>query len=397
MSVHRPRLVSSDQREVSEAQPASPELDAAVMSGVGRVYSGAVLLVAASGRVVHLRAVGHAQTHDGRHPLAVPRPMTVDTVFDVASLTKVLATTAALMVLHGERQLELDLPVAMYLPRLAGSPVARATVRELLTHRAGLWEWQPLYVRARRPAEAVDVLAGLGLRYPRAARRAYSDLGFMLLGEVVESLSGQRLDDYVRRRVHEPLGMQSTRYRPPPAMRPRCAATSPGNRHERRMVTTGQPHPVVVGGGTQPLDGWRDRTLVGEADDGNTWHAWQGVAGHAGLFSTALDVASFAQAVVDGGGYSDTRLAPPATVGAFLEPQVDRGQALGFWSERLQAVSAAGGFGHSGFTGVEMLLDPGRQLVVVLLTNRLHPAGIPRDLQPVWRRVLRAALRVTAR
>lgn len=397
LSVDHPRLLLTGLEQAGGDAPALTALDEALSSGVGVRYAGGVVLVAARGRVVHCRAFGYAQTHQGHQPLAVPRAMTVETVFDLASVTKVLATTASLMVLHGDGRLDLDLPVAAYLPQLAGSPVASATVRQLLTHRAGLWEWQPLYLRSRTPAEALDVLAGLDLRYPRGTRRAYSDLGFMLLGAVVEALTGQRLDAYVRSRVHAPLGMVATTYRPTPGARHGCAATSTGDAHERLMLTTGQPYPVVGGAGTGPLGGWRSRTLVGEANDGNAWHTWGGVAGHAGLFSTAMDVATFAQALVNGGGYGDTELAPAATVAAFLAPQLDDQQVLGFWSERLQAVSTAGGFGHGGFTGTELLFDPVRQLVVVLLTNRLHPAGQPHDLQPVWRAVLRAALQATGR
>lgn len=395
LSVDHPRLLPTAPGQAGGDVSASAGLDAAVTAGLGRRYAGAVVLVAVRGRVIHCRAFGHAQTHSGQRPLAVPRPVAADTVFDIASVTKVLATTASLMALHGEGRLDLDLPVEAYLPRLAGSPAAPATIRQLLTHRAGLWEWQPLYLRASNPAEALRVLAGLGLRYPIQARRAYSDLGFMLLGAVVEAIAGQRLDAYVRSRVHAPLGMSSTAFRPSAGLRSRCAATSTGNAHEQRMVAEGEPYPVVVGNGTEPAGGWRDRTLVGEANDGNAWHSWEGAAGHAGLFSTASDIAAFAQAIVNGGGYGAAELAPAGTVAEFLAPQFDEEQALGFWSERLRPVSVAGGFGHSGFTGAELMLDPVRQLVVVMLTNRLHPADRPADIQPVWRAVLQGALDAT--
>ncbi|HLT83393.1 MAG TPA: serine hydrolase, partial [Phototrophicaceae bacterium] len=135
-------------------------------------------------------------------------------------------------------------------------------------------------------------------------------------------------------------------------------------------------------------------TLVGEVNDGNAWYGWEGVAGHAGLFSTARDLAIYGQTLVNGGGYADARLASAETVAQFLEPQYDAGQVLGFWSDRLSFADVPGGFGHNGFTGTEFLFDPERELVVVLLTNRLHPDRGPASITAVWQEVVRAALEV---
>jgi CubicO group peptidase (beta-lactamase class C family) len=385
-----PTLTLSEERSRTTVGDA---VDSAVLAGLrqgpNQRYTGAVVVVAVDGRIIHHRAAGHAQTHDGPEPLSDPRPVAVDTLFDLASISKVVGTTAALMALHDDGLLDVDAPVGHFLPQLVRSPVRAATVRQLLTHRSGAWEWQPTYLHAHSGPGVLEYVAGLPLRSPTGSCRRYSDLGFMLLGAVVEVLSGQPLDSYVRARVHARLGMQSTCYNPPASSRNSVAATSRGDAHERDMVGTGLPYPVLHRTGGAPRTGWRNHTLVGEANDGNAWHGWGGVAGHAGLFSTALDVAAFAQTIVNGGGLGDARVFSGETVATFLAPQTDEGQALGFWSNRLATVGAAGGFGHGGFTGVEFALDPELRLVVVLLTNRLHLPGKPRDVSPVWEQVLR--------
>jgi CubicO group peptidase (beta-lactamase class C family) len=394
-----PTLTCSDEHNRRRSAALNGALDSAVLAGLGdgpgQRYAAAVLLVAVDGRVVHHRAYGHAQTHDGADLLPVERPATVETIFDLASISKVVGTTAALMALNDDGQLDLDTQAGHLLPQLSRSAVRTATVRQLLTHRAGVWEWQPAYLHAHTATDVLDYISGLPLRSPVGSCRRYSDIGFMLLGAVVEVISGQPLHQYVRARVHAPLGMASTLYTPPATMRGNVAATSRGDAYERDMVATGRPYPLLDGNDGTPFGGWRGHTLVGEVNDGNAWHGCGGVAGHAGLFSTARDVATFAQAVLNGGGYGDMQMFSLDTVESFLAPHTDEAQALGFWSNRLSAVGARGGFGHSGFTGVEFLLDPERRLVVVLLTNRLHLPGVPRDISAVWAQILRHVLRAT--
>lgn len=241
----------------------------------------------------------------------------------------------------------------------------------------------------------LEFLAGLDLRYETGTQRRYSDIGFMLLGVIVERVSGQPLDEYVREHVHGPLGMTDTSFRPDPALRDRIAATSLGNSYEHTMIETGSPYPIVGDLSPEEFTDWRDYTLVGEVNDGNAWYGWEGLAGHAGLFSTARDLAIYGQTLVNGGGYADARLASAETVAEFLEPQYDSGQVLGFWSNRLSFAGVPGGFGHNGFTGTELLFDPERELVVVLLTNRLHPDRGPASITAVWQEVVRAAVEAT--
>ena len=398
VSVDFPALVDVDPAEAGIDPEITGGIDAAVQSRLGLEttdrYTGAVALVAHRGRVVYERAFGDAQTHQGTEPLTRARPTTPDTIFDMASVTKVEATTAAVMKLVDDGRLDLDARLRRYLPRFSDEK-GDILVRQLLTHRSGLWEWQPTYMHGRNKAQVLDFLADLDLRYPTGERRQYSDIGFMLLGAIVEKVTGQALDDYVREHIHRPLGMTDTTFLPDPSVRDRIAATSLGNSYEYTMIDTASPYPIVGDLDPDDFPDWRQHTLVGQVNDGNAWYGWEGVAGHAGLFSTARDLAVYAQTLVNGGGYADTELASPGVVDEFLTEQYDNGQALGFWTDRLSPVGEAGGFGHSGFTGTEFLFDPARELVVVLLTNRLHPDRGPGSITAVWEAVVRHAVRAT--
>lgn len=365
-------------------------VDSSVRAGLGAgpraTFPGAVVLVARHGVVVKHAAYGHAQTFSDDRRLPAPRPMDTGTIFDLASVTKVAATTAAVMRLTDERRIHPDDPVARWLPAFGAGEKAAITVRHLLTHTSGLWEWQPVYLHADNPGAAIHYINDLPLRYRVGAARHYSDLNFMLLGEIVRRETGQSLPRYVRERVHGPLGMTDTGFTPArrhPAAR--FAATSFGNPYERNMIATGDPYPILGGVGVDDFAGWRRHTLIGEVNDGNSAYAYRGVAGHAGLFGTALDLAVYCQLLANGGAYGPRRLIGEATVAEFTAEQLP-GQGLGFWTDRFAEVPSlrTGGFGHSGFTGTEFTVDPRRGLVLVLLTNRCHP-NLPLDsVGEVW-------------
>lgn len=367
-------------------------MDAAVSRHVGApslgLVPGAVVLVAHRGEIVVQRAYGHAQTNFDGGEQRPPRPMRVDTIFDIASLTKVCATTVAIMHLVAEGHIALDVRVAKFLPEWQKEDRAEVRLRDLLTHRAGLWEWWPLYVEASNRAEAVKAAAGLPLRYAVGAGRHYSDLSMILAGAMVEAVTGERLDAYVRRMIFEPLDLRDTGFLPGAELRARSAATSTGDTYEQHMLATGDPHPT----GRRPGDfkRWRTHTLVGEVNDGNAHHVMGGVAGHAGLFSSAGDLARFGQMLLERGVASDgTRILPEEIVAEFTSPGVDEGQGLGFWTNRWAEVELGrGGFGHRGFTGTQLLVDPAMELVVILLTNRTHQALPWPSIKPLWRDVL---------
>jgi CubicO group peptidase (beta-lactamase class C family) len=355
-------------------------LDAFLESLVAHGPPGAVLLVMRDGAVANERAAGMAQIG------ARGRPMRADMIFDLGSITKIAVTTAVVMALVERRVLDLEAPVSCWLDGFTGGGKERVTLTHLLTHRAGLWEWWPVYVTARERAAATDVICSLALRYPVDSARHYSDLSFMLLGEVACRATGEELDRLAARLVFEPLGMGDACFRPPGELRSRIAATSHGDAYERRMIATGDPYPVEVD--ASRFDRWREHTLVGEVNDCNAHHAFGGVAGHAGLFSSARDLARFGQALAGGGTYRGTRVWNAATVDLFTREHRDPGQGLGFWARRLQGASGAG-VGHAGFPGTELLVVPDEDLIVVLLTNRLHARGRPLPLDPAWHKLLR--------
>ncbi|MQY16447.1 hypothetical protein SRB5_66460 [Streptomyces sp. RB5] len=291
-----------------------------------------------------------------------------DAVFDLASVTKVVATTAVLMGLVAEGRLALD-------ERVPGSS---ATVRELLEHRGGLAQWWPLYAAgARERAAALEVVRGLPPAFPRGVERRYSDLGFMVLGALAEEAGGAPLPELAAG-VHRRLGMTATGYLPAPG--PALVASARGDAIERRMLATGEPYPVPFGPGD--FAGWREGLLVGECNDGNAWHAFGGVAGHAGLFGTASDLLAFGRGLL--GSLAGRGPWPAPVTAAFLTAGADPAQAPGF-----RCWPRYGAVGHPGFTGSRFAVVPAADAVVVLLTNRLlAPAAPPPD--EVWDRLLAA-------
>lgn len=305
-------------------------------------------------------------------------PLTLDTRHDLASVTKVVATTASLMRLD----VEVDRAVDDILPGTSLRP--GTTIRELLWHRAGLWEWWPLYFAADPTAE----LDRVPLRYEPGSARHYSDLGFMLLGRIVEVVSGVALPDAVAELVLGPLGLTATGYARPVAGGP-VAASSDGDRIERTMVETGQPYPVPFRAGD--FTGWRERTLIGEVNDGNAFHAFEGISGHAGLFSTVPELLRFASAM------AGDDFVPAWVRREFFAAGPDPIQALGF----RRSVMTVGDrhltvIEHPGFTGCVVGWVPDERVGIVLATNRLHVPGAPIPTDRMWRIVLDAAGRLVA-
>ncbi len=330
---------------------------------------------------------GYAQTldADGR-PLAIPEPLHSAAIFDVGSVTKIAATTTLCMALVDAGRLSLDAQLQQWFPDFVGDGKDVVTVRDLLEHQAGLWEWWPTYVDGgSTPQEALSVARRLPLRYPPGTGRRYSDLGFMLLGEIMAREYGTTIDDAARREVFEPLGMTDTAYRPRGAAEPtgRVVATSVGDWYERRMVETGSPYPVTVD--PSSFTGWREHTLVGQVNDGNSWHAFGGVAGHAGVFTTVADLlrlgTTLLSSLEDAGPWSSQ------VVGEFIRPGRDDEQGLGFW---LQQRGSELSVEHSGFTGARFAVLPRLRRVVVLLTNRQHGTGEPVDVGPAWEALVTA-------
>jgi len=368
-------------------------MQASTVAG-GSSFPGAVVVVERRGEIAYRHASGFAQTHTEAGPLPEPRAVDAATVFDVASLTKVCAAAPIFMQLVATGTLDLDARVGTLLPAFAGAGKDVVTVRDLLTHRAGLWEWWPLYCDASTRAEAIEVAARLDLRYAPRAERHYSDIGLILAGAIAEKLTGSRIDELAGSSVFGPLRMRDSRYVPPHAARERIAATSTADRYERHMLATGDPYPT--GRDPDDFDSWRSHTLVGEVEDGNAHHAFGGVAAHAGLFSTADDVVRLGRALLESVAGTRAWLAPEVARMFLADPDDDgEPSALVFWSDRRADLGLGhGGFGHSGFTGTQVFIEPATDLVVVMLTNRTHHAAptfpYP-SVVPVWTEVLRCA------
>lgn len=374
---------------VSGQTPEAADADALVASWVDQArIPGAVLLVVQDGRVVIEKAYGWRQL--GEPSL----PMSRGTVFDLASVTKVMATTFAVMLLVDGGRVALDAPVAEYLPDFRGGGKETITIRHLLTHRSGLPQWVPTYYHADNAADAYAYIRDLPLGWPVGEGRHYSDLGFMVLGRLVERVAGESLDRFLAAEFYGPLGLSSIGFRPRGTSGPDggpYAATSHGNPYERRMVYDAD-FGYRIPGNPAAWDGWRLRTLVGEVNDGNAWHAFRGVAGHAGLFSTARELGVLLQLLLNRGEVGGRRSLSPETVATFLTATGD-GQALGW---QVPDYAPAGSFAHTGFTGTWVLGVPARGLAVVLLTNRQN-AGVDErgtypDLGPLQRGVAEALL-----
>lgn len=337
------------------ARPAEAGFDArltAVLDSLGRaaVADGTAPAVAIAvgryGRLVHLRGYGAVDRVPGS------APVTDSTLFDLASVTKVVATTTAAMILEEEGRLSLDRTVASYLPELADSAKAGITVRMLLTHRGGFEAGAPLYTRLRGREAYLAEIDRRPLAAPPGTRTLYSDWDLVLLQLVIERVTGQTLDAFVRDRVFAPLGMRETGYLPTVA-RGRIAATE--------------------------VDRARGGLIWGIVHDPNAW-ALGGVAGHAGLFASARDVAVFCQMLLNGGEYGGRRILRPETLARWTAPQ-DPGSSRALGWDTPSGTSSAGrffsarSFGHTGYTGTSLWVDPERGLFVVLLTNRVNPTA----------------------
>ncbi len=329
----------------------SGAMEKAIRDGV---FPGAVLLVGRAGRVVFHEAFGTTGA-------ATSAKVDCGTVYDLASLTKPLATSLAVMALLKEGLMDLDQQVGDLLPRLAATSKGAITVRQLLAHRSGLPAWRPYFqtLRLLPPGQRRNglrrLLAEEDLEALPGAKTCYSDLGFMLLAWIVEEVSGQRLDILVRNSFYKPLGLE----------------------RELFFVDLLRPRPERRFAATENCP-WRGRVLLGEVHDDNA-HVAGGIEGHAGLFGTAWGVWKLMEAMARCYGRRQP-VGPfdPGLVAEFFAPQ-QGGRSLGF--DRVTAgASSAGRFfssgtvGHLGFTGTSFWVDPDREVAVILLTNRVNPS-----------------------
>ena len=313
---------------------------------------GAVVLIGHRGKVVYRRAFGHRSLRPSR------LPMRVDTIFDLASLTKVVATTSSIMKLFEEGRIALNDRVRDYFPEFSAEGKGGVTIRDLLTHYSGLRPDLDLDVPWSGYKTGIRLVAAEKLVAAPRTRFIYSDINFEALGEIVGRISGKPLDVYAREKIFLPLGMKNTRFRPPSKLRRRIAATQ----YER---------------------GRRGKMLWGVVHD-PTARRMGGLAGHAGLFSTADDLSIFAQMILNGGTYEGVRMFSPLSVHKMTTPQSPPGKrlrrGLGWdidttFTRNRGELFPVGSFGHTGYTGTSLWIDPSSETYVIFLSNRVHPDG----------------------
>lgn len=343
------------------------ELDKAIEQSIARGETpGAVVLVARRGRVVWRKAFGARAVTPEREA------MTVDTIFDVASLTKVVATATSMMILIERGQVRLSDTITQYIPELKGEGRERITIEMLLTHRSGFAPDFDLREQWMGYDEALKRLYNEPLRSAPNTRFIYSDINYITLGEVVRRVSGMPLDEFARKNIFEPLKMRDTGFRPRAELLGRIAPT------ETRRGALNWLDAAAKNGGPEET-----RMLRGEVHD-PTAYRMNGVAGHAGLFSTMDDLAIYCQMILNGGEYGGARILSPMGVAMMTRPRAvtDEGDARGLGWDMTSSFAVnrgdifpPGSFGHTGFTGTSMWIDPSSETFVLFLSSRLHPDG----------------------
>ncbi|HKE22753.1 MAG TPA: glycoside hydrolase family 3 N-terminal domain-containing protein, partial [Bryobacteraceae bacterium] len=344
------KLQPMDIRADAQLQPAFSVIENAIAD---QAFPGATLAVGYRGKVSY-HAFGHLSY--GKDSPATK----LDTMYDIASLTKVVVTTTLVEKLaEGDfpSPLELDAPIERYLPQWASGPQPewrhKVTVRNLMTHSSGLPAFQEYWRTSKGKSDTLRMIFAEPLEYEPGTKVVYSDLGIILMAEIIYGLTGKPLDQLANEYVFQPLGMKDSMYNPPKKLWPAIAPTEVDER-------------------------WRHRLIQGEVHDENAY-AIGGVSGHAGVFSTSPDLAAFCQMLLNGGVYAHHRILKRATIAEFTAPQplAKNARTLG-WVVPTEGSSSgryfsAHSYGHTGFTGTTIWIDPDRQLFVVVLTNRVNP------------------------
>jgi CubicO group peptidase (beta-lactamase class C family) len=318
-------------------------------------FPGAIAVVGNRQGILIEHAVGQLDRADYTRPDA-------HTLWDMASLTKVVALTSVLMTLVDEKKLSLDAPVQRYIPEFSGKWKNRVTVRHLLTHSGGLPAWRPLYKESSSPADALALAIATPLDTLPGVRMVYSDIGAIILGEIAHRITKKPLEQLAAERIFSPLGMNETFYRPDTSLRSRTAPTE--------------------------IDPWRQRHLRAEVHDENAY-ALGGVSGHAGLFSTAHDLARLARAYLSGGELDGRRIWSAKTIAQFTRAQNLEISHRGLGWETANGANSGGrfmspsAFGHTGFTGTSIWMDPENDVFVILLSNRVNPTRENRRITSV--------------
>lgn len=370
------RLAKPETESVSSVSLA--RMDSVIKDEIGKHrLPGAVVLVGRKGRIIWQKTYGARAVEPSREL------MTPETIFDLASLTKVVATATSIMILVERGKVRLNDPVSVYIPELKGEGRDNITIEQLLIHRSGYAPDFDLRERWTGYDEAIKRLIKEPLRNPPGTRFVYSDIGFIALGEVVKRVSGMPLDQFAKQNIFQPLRMNDTGFRPAATLRARIAPTE---KRRGQLSYLGDTATNIGADG----DVW----LRGQVHD-PTSYRMDGVAGHAGLFSTARDLAIYCQMILNGGQYNGVRVLSVLSVAEMTRPRLvsNTGATRGLgwdinssYSTNRGELFPLGSFGHTGFTGTSIWIDPSSQMFVVFLSNRVHPDG-KGDVGPLRGRV----------
>lgn len=365
--------------KASHQQANFSEVDALIERDIKAGFPGAVLAVVKNGELIKLTAYGDAKQYQQNDLMLLrPEPMQTDTLFDLASNTKIFATNFALMKLVSEGLLNINKPVQLYLPEYQGDGREQRRVKDLLTHSAG---YPPVFDFHRKDSSNGDVfysqnshttkkllLTSVPLSAKSLGQHVYSDIDYMILGVLVERITGLSLDDYLEQQVYAPLKLHNTVFNP-----------------LKKGFNAQQFAATELGGNTRDgrikFDNIRTHVLQGQVHDERAYYSLGGVAGHAGLFSNAPDLAILCQLLLNNGGYGDKQLFSASALAQFLTPQSsDETYGLGFrlagnnqarrW--HFGPYASAQAYGHTGWTGTVTVIDPVYDLAIVLLTNARH-------------------------
>jgi CubicO group peptidase (beta-lactamase class C family) len=362
---------------------------------------GAAIQIRQGGTTIYQQAYGYAKKYNQfKEELSPPEKMTTTHLFDLASLTKVVGTTTAIMYLAGNHQLSVNDPVSKYIRAFDTPEKKTITIRHLLTHSSGIPEWYPMYYRSTNKQNTYELIANLPLNDSIGKQRKYSDLGFTILGQVIETISGMPLDLFVKEKIFLPLGMHHTMYNPlKNGNTLKIAPTSLGNPYEKRMV-----YDSSLGFRKKEIDpaswnGWRNYLLEGEVNDGNAWYANGGVSGAAGLFSTLSDLQILVDMLMNKGIHKGKQFIAAATIQEFLTKDSFT-NGLGWMMDPATSLlknGPEGTYGHTGFTGTSIAVIPAYNVYVILLINRQHTGlsakGEYYNLSPVRAQVFKALLK----
>jgi len=374
-----PELVYGSPADVGFSAAQLDKVDALINAEVAKGFPGAVLLVVKNGKLVKLTAYGWQKKYDGDTLMERWQPMTVDTMFDLASNTKMYATILAMMKLTNEGKVSPEDLVSAYLPGFTGEGRERIKIRDIMTHSAGFAPeikfFDPeqageFYSQDRD--QTLRLVEKAPLVYPTGTKTVYSDTDFIILGAIVEQITGQQLDEYVENNIYRPLGLSHTQFNP----------LQKGFKKEQFAATerNGNTRDHMIG-----FPGVRTYTIQGEVHDEKAFYSLSGVAGHAGLFSRAQDLAVLAQMMLNGGGYGGYKLCDQATVTYYTKP-TDRNNRFGLgWnkggvSDNVYEFGPYAGdqvIGHTGWVGIDSCIDLKNDMAIILLTNKVHAPNVP--------------------